>query len=364
MARVLIAYLVANSGHHAAARAVEESFRAVDPDGQTLVVDLLSFMHPRISQMVERTYLYTIRRTPELWGTLYDSKWLDVLTRKMRRLVHRGNNRKVLNLMNSFRPDIAICTQAHALSVLAAHSAAHQPHLQLWGVVTDYVPHRFWAVDGTSRYVVPRSVAAEKLESLGVDRGRIHVLGIPVSERFVRCDPPAETRRPRVLVMGGSRGLGVRFRTLRWLDRVPATFSIDLVAGTNRNLRAQVVRHRPRFAHPVRVRGFVRDMAPLMRQASLLISKPGGLTCAEAMSVGLPMALVRPIPGQEQATADALVRAGAAVQIERDRDMVPVVASLFQKPDLLEMMRWRAAELGRPQASSDLARCVLDHCRE
>lgn len=363
MARVLIAYLVANSGHHAAARAVEEAFRCLDPDGQTLVVDLLSYMHPRISQMVERTYLYTIRRTPELWGTLYDSEWLDVLTRKMRRLVQRGNNRKLLDLMSSFRPDVAVCTQAHALSVLAAHAATHRPHLQLWGVVTDYVPHRFWPLGGSSRYVVPGWFAADKLESLGVDRGRVHLLGIPVSERFARIEPPIETHRPRVLVMGGSRGLGVRFCTLRWLDRVPMAFSIDLVAGSNRELRAQVVRHRPHFTHPVRVRGFVRDMAPLMRQASLLISKPGGLTCAEAMSVGLPMVLIRPIPGQEQGNADVLVRAGAAVQIERDRDMLPVVSSLFQKPDLLAMMRRRAAELGRPQAAADLARCILGYGR-
>jgi processive 1,2-diacylglycerol beta-glucosyltransferase len=37
-----------------------------------------------------------------------------------------------------------------------------------------------------------------------------------------------------------------------------------------------------------------------MHRASVLISKPGGLTTAEATAVGLPLVIVRPLPGQER----------------------------------------------------------------
>ena len=37
-----------------------------------------------------------------------------------------------------------------------------------------------------------------------------------------------------------------------------------------------------------------------MSCADLAVSKPGGLTTAECLAVGLPMIVVSPIPGQEE----------------------------------------------------------------
>ena len=96
-----------------------------------------------------------------------------------------------------------------------------------------------------------------------------------------------------------------------------------------------------------------------MHRASLLISKPGGLTSAEAMAVGLPMVLVRPLPGQERGNTEMLVRHGAAVHVPEDRDVAGVVTSLLANRELLQMMRERALDLGRPDAAMEVARRVL-----
>ncbi len=51
-----------------------------------------------------------------------------------------------------------------------------------------------------------------------------------------------------------------------------------------------------------------------MAAADLLVGKAGGLTTSEALSRALPMALIEPIPGQEERNADHLLEEGAAIR--------------------------------------------------
>ncbi|HOW97788.1 MAG TPA: glycosyltransferase [Kiritimatiellia bacterium] len=362
MSRVLICYLVRNSGHHSAARNVQAALHKLDPSIETMCVDLLEYTHPRWSAIVQKTYMVTIRRTPEVWEALYDRLWLEYLTRRIRRLVQRGNSRPLRDLMDRFRPDVAVCTQAHPLGVLSAYAQRHRPDLPLWGIVTDYVPHRYWVVRWPPvRYVVPGEAAGGRLALYGVHRPNLFPLGIPIHTGFVTERKTRVSREDgrRVLVMGGSRGLGARYRTIRYLDRSTEDFTIDVVTGANRRLRAKLIRNRDKFRHPIRIRGYVKDVVALMHRASLLISKPGGLTSAEAMAVGLPMVLVRPLPGQERGNTEVLVRHGAAVHLPEDRDVASVVTSLLANRELLDMMRERALDLGRPHAALDTARLIL-----
>jgi len=362
VARILICYLVRHSGHHSAACAVESALHKLDPTVETLCVDLLEYSHPKWSAILQKTYMVTIRRTPEVWEALYDNSFFEYLTRKIRGLIQRGNSKPLVQLMETFRPDAAICTQAHPLAVLNAYAERRNLELPLWGVVTDFIPHRFWVSKGPRiEYVVADEAAAERLVWLGIERKSTHVMGIPIHPGFVAERKTRISREdgPRVLVMGGSRGLGARLRTIRQLDRSVQDFTIDVVTGTNRRLRTKLIRHRNSFRHPIRIRGYVKDVVALMHRASVLISKPGGLTAAEAASVGLPMLLIRPLPGQEQGNTDVLVRHGAAVHLAHDRDINPVVTTLLGNKELLTMMRERALALGKPHAALDIARHVL-----
>ena len=71
------------------------------------------------------------------------------------------------------------------------------------------------------------------------------------------------------------------------------------------------------------------------------------------------MLIIRPLPGQERGNTEMLVRNGAAIHLDRDRDLPAVVASLFANPALLGMMAERAKALGRPDAARDIAAAVL-----
>lgn len=360
--RILICYLVKNSGHHAAARALEAAFTREAPDAQLLMVDLLRYIHPRTSRLILKTYMTTIKRTPEIWDALYDNAVIELLTRRIRRLLQHGRNRMLLQLMDDFHPDAVVCTQAHPFAVLCAYEREHGRGIPIWGVVTDFVPHRFWVVEDIGRYVVPTESARDRLRWLGVSDDRIQVQGIPVNVELAEAEQRVlQGPRPdRVLVMGGSRGLGVRYKTVRYLDRSPADFVIDVVTGTNRQLRRQLAVRRHAFSHRMRVRGYVRNIPVLMYNSTVLFSKPGGLTSAEALAVGLPMVIVRPLPGQERGNARFLTAHGAAVQLRSEKDAAPVITALLTNRALLQMMQEKARSLGRPRAARDIARAVLE----
>ena len=363
--RILICYLVRNSGHHAAARAIEAQIKKLNPLAETRCLDLLETTHPTWSAIVQYAYMSTIRRTPELWEALYDNFWFDWLTRWIRPLVQRGNSLKLRILMDAFQPDAIVCTQAHPFAVLSAYARRQGKPIPLWGVITDFLPHRFWHVppDERIRYVVPTETAVQRLMILGTPADRIHVFGIPIQADVLAARHKTVSRADgrRVLVMGGSRGLGARFATIRHLDRAAADFTIDVVTGTNRRLRKQLLAARHKFKHPIRIRGYVKDAMAIMRRASLLIGKPGGLTSAEAMASGTPMLIIRPLPGQERGNTEMLVRNGAALNLDRDRDLPAVVASLFSNAALLDKMADRAMALGKPDAARDVAAAVLAH---
>jgi len=360
--RILISYLVKNSGHHAAARALAGAFSREAPDTQVLMVDLLRYIHPRTSRLILRTYMTTIKRTPEIWDALYDNALIEILTRRIRRLVQHGRNRMLLQLMDDFQPQAVVCTQAHPFAVLCSYERRHRRGIPIWGVVTDFVPHRFWVVEDVGRYAVPTESARDRLRWLGVSADRISVLGIPVDVELADSERRAlqAPREDRVLVMGGGRGLGVRYATVKGIDRSEADFVIDVVTGTNRALRRKLVARRRSFRHRIRVRGYVRHVPVLMYNSKVLVSKPGGLTSAEALAVGLPMVIVRALPGQERGNARFLTAHGAAVQLHSERDAAPVITALLTNDTLLEMMRQKARALGRPTAARDIVRAVLE----
>lgn len=364
MPRVLILYIVELSGHHAAARCLEAAIRRRAPDAEIQCIDLLKHTHPKWERIIRRMYMTTVRRTPELWEALYDNFWVEHITRRWRQTIQQGRSESLRRLMADFCPDAVVCTQAHPYAVMSSYAAREAPGLPLFGVTTDFVPHRFWLTNhGSShRYIVPTDSAAARLMWLGIDRDRIRVEGIPVAAEVVAAPRPPHPgpEARRVLVMGGGRGMGIGYRIVRKLDRSPAAFTIDVVCGMNRPLQRRLIQHRHRFRHPIRVRGYVRNAVSLMTRAELMLTKAGGMTLAEAACVGLPLLLVRPLPGQERGNTDVMVHYGAALHVRNEADVARSVTTLLENPELLQMMREKALALARPRAADRIAGLVLD----
>ncbi len=107
------------------------------------------------------------------------------------------------------------------------------------------------------------------------------------------------------------------------------------------------------------VLGYTTDMPDLMAIASVLVGKPGGLTTAEACARGLPMVLLKPIPGQEERNAERLVSLGAAILQPDPLTAGRLAGDLAMNIDRLAPMRDAAGRAGRSDAASVVARHVV-----
>ncbi len=318
------------------------------------VLDFFNYLYPGDARRIETAYLGLIRKAPAIWKLLYDGRLAQWAAKGLRKTTRR-RLRPFREVVSRFAPDAVICTQACPFLCLDEKMNAFQ-----LGVVTDFIPHRLWAGRQGGMYTVPTAHAARRLSALGIRPERIQSLGIPVQ---VGASPGSgqsvqKPLEPRVLVMGGGYGLHLSLSTVKALDASPVPFALQVVTGRNETLRAQLESHRASFRHSVEVSGYVDDVPDRMRASSLVVTKPGGMTSAEALALRVPLVLLPPLPGQETYNRDFLVKAGAAVPTSLD-NVGKEVSRLLVCPNLMADMRDAAGRLGRPHAAMDAARLVL-----
>jgi processive 1,2-diacylglycerol beta-glucosyltransferase len=152
-------------------------------------------------------------------------------------------------------------------------------------------------------------------------------------------------------LMGGGLGIGPieeLTRRLMSLDRPP---QVVAVAGRNRKLHDRLAR----VGKNVIPFGYVDTIPLLMAASDLCLTKPGGLTIAEAAAMGLPTLLFDPLPGHEEANIETLVREGSAFRIAKLDRAPALVNELRIRPNLLKQMGRKMGRFGRPRAAADVA---------
>lgn len=364
--RILILSASVGAGHLRAAEALEAACRRRYPEAQVRNADALGFTPPGFRRLYAQGYVDFVNKAPELLGILYaatDRPPRHPAAERLRQRLERLNARPILKFVQEFAPDVVAHTHFLPAMVLVHEQRKRRFRAPQLVVVTDFDVHRFWLTPGVARYCVAREDAAWHLQALGEPRERLRVTGIPIDPVFaepvdvtaLRAKHGVDGTRPLVLVSCGGFGVGpVEGLVLRLAEALRGS-ELVVVAGRNEALRARLAARTERSATPVRVLGFTREMHEWMALATLLVSKPGGLTTSEALARGLPMVVVSPIPGQETRNAAMLYEEGAALCGENPLTVAPRVARLLATPGRLEAMRQAARRLGRPEAAYDCA---------
>lgn len=145
---------------------------------------------------------------------------------------------------------------------------------------------------------------------------------------------------------------------LQSIDQVAVSHTTIVVAGREPERHRVARQYREEAKNPMVVLDYVDNVHELMAVSDLLVSKAGGLTTAESLCRGLPVVIYRPIPGQEDANADFLVRHGAGRRAHTEAEVAPIITYLLEHPWELKAMGRQARQLGHPEAASTIARMV------
>ena len=365
-AKVLLLYISEHSGHHRASIAIEKALKSLSPGVETLNINSFNYTNPILEKVINRAYLSVIKRTPELWDYLYDNPNVLKKTQKLRELIHRFNTGKLNTLLDEFKPSVIVCTQAFPCGMIADYKRSLNVNIPLVGVLTDYAPHSYWVYNNVDKYIVPSEETGKKLINNGIDPQKIEPFGIPIDPKFsekldrdsIREKLSVGSDVPCVLIMGGTQGLGPIKEVVWSLDRSDIPLQMIVATGMNKKLFKWV---RSRYLQKnVLSLWDAPNVDELMEVSSLIITKPGGITTAEALAKGIPMLIVNPLPGQEAMNTKFLLKEGVAVKSESPKDVTILVKELLYHKNKLKAMAKRAHFLSRPDSAMKIAKLVLE----
>jgi len=355
-------------GHVSAANAVAAALRDGAPYAQTTVVDSYEYAALVVSRLVSNGYLRMVKSIPQLYRYIYTRAERATEIGRFRTWAHQFTATNLRPLMLRQRPDVVVCTHAFPCGAMAEYKSLYADAPPVVAIVTDYAVHGFWIHENVDHYVVATDAMRDALAARGVDRRDVSVSGIPIRPEFGAPAPPRELLRDRLhlprdryvaLMMGGGLGMAPVERMLGALKAIALPLAAVAIAGRNARIVPRVSAAAESVAYPVRALGFVENVYDYMHAADVLVTKPGGLTAAEALAAGIPMVLCKPLPGQEERNARFLVEGGAAVRSRHLRDLPAIVERLLRDPDKRDQMIASGRALARPNAARDAAGTIV-----
>lgn len=304
--RVLLLSEGFGAGHTQAAHALSSSLRRLSPHVQTKVMELGTFLNPRMAPWIITAYKKTLTSQPRLVGMVYRHQYKKSLNRLTTMALHRLFYTHTRSIIRQLRPDMIVCTHPIPSAVISRLKRLGL-NVPLCTVITDYDAHGTWITPEVDKYFVSTPEVLRKLRTRGVPFMKIQVTGIPVHPDFWEHPSHEEIREqfglkaiPTVLVMGGGWGMLDDTQLHDFISRWKKDIQIIFCLGNNHKMLRKLQQD-SRYKHPhIHLLGFTREIDKLMEVSDLLITKPGGMTCSEGLAKGIPMLFHNPLPGQEE----------------------------------------------------------------
>ncbi len=375
--RVLILSATTGGGHMTAANALKEYILQKDNDSAVEIYDTIQYVSPMLNKAVTNGYVYMATKTPKLYGGMYKSSDKNTPLNKAVEIALSGLKKKLVPMIQDFRPDIIVTTHAFASELICALKTKEDLHIPVVNILTDFSVHKTYINKGVDAYIMSSDEMVNQMLLRGVERDVLHSFGIPIKTNFLKSidrktaleEEDLDPELPTVLIMAGSFGVTDILKIYHKIVKSDADFQIIVITGKNEKLYETFERYlskidinntlyelqqlypsmnqRSSIRHsrsrkptkPTKLLYFTDQVEKYMQMSDLIVTKPGGLTVSESIATGLPMAIFKAIPGQEEQNADYLVRNGMAVRLFKDNTCTEKITDLITSPEKLKKMR-------------------------
>ncbi|HWR07843.1 MGDG synthase family glycosyltransferase [Sporomusa sp.] len=359
--RVLFISAPIGAGHIRAAQSVSQLLQ-LNYNCHTELCNIFDFCHPVFGQTILTGYLKILDIFPQAYGAMYGWGNRSRLALLGRELVSQIFARRMVDYINKFQPSVIVCTHATPAGLVAWLKKKGLIKVPAVAIITDFVVHSLWVYPELEHYFVAHSAMAEDLSKNGILPQSIAVTGIPISDSFFQpCDKyqildklSLSPERKTILIMGGGAGVLPMGEILELCAQIDRPLQIVAITGKNQSLYRSLIQLGLVIRHPVRVFSYIDNVHELMSIADLLISKPGGMSSSEALALGVPLVIYRPIPGQEEANSRYLLNSGAALRADSLSELQNILIALFDDYDGFTTLRRQAVLLGRPFAAKNI----------
>ena len=362
--KVGLIYGCAPSGHYSAARALADFFPAaiIEP-----VFINLSEVYPNLGPFVAKTYIEVLKKTPFLWNYVYDNDFVAFASGAIKDTVLSFYSQKLSALLTAKNIKAAVSTQA-----LSAMLIAKSPALKttpLFSVLTDFNAHAYWPSENVAGYFVPSKTSAQGLLKNGADPAKIFMTGIPVRKEFLApYDKQTERKNiglaPNlftVLITGGSRGMGEIFSAVEALEPFFGRLQVMAMCGEDKALARRLARSAIRKKRHLKILEYTEAPSACYGAADLVVAKPGGVTVAETLSLGKPLIIFSPLPGQEELNSAFLLKNRLADLAKDGRQLQTLVRRHLDASQRSAEHHTRSpSAFSNPYAARDIVAIILE----
>jgi processive 1,2-diacylglycerol beta-glucosyltransferase len=365
--KILVLTLSFGSGHVRAAEAVADELSRQAPASNVLVVDALAECRLLFRACYEWPYWLMLRYAPGVWDRFSTARVNQKHEGTAPAWAFRAGCPKVFSTIKSFNPDVIVAAEVAACEMSAIARRLGLTKAPILSVITDYESEPIWVQPEVAGFTVPDEHVRAEMISWGAPADRISICGIPVDPAFAVPHNPKATRlrygisdnAPMVLLMGGGMGPTRMDQVVERLGNSDSPMHIVAVAGKDKRTLRRLERLKVKTPVSLRVVGWTSEVAALMQAARILVTKPGGLTIAEAALCSLPVVFFDPIPGAEFVNAKRMVDAGAAVVTHGPNETAQAIISLLQDDKATDAMALRSQNMARPNARPEIACLAL-----
>ena len=372
MKKILILYAAYGGGHYSAAKSIKK-YLDDNFEVETEIIDCIEYINKVLNKITTGAYKEMAKKTPNLWGKVYMNSQKGVLGHVSSR-TNKVMAIKLKNLIKEKNPDLVISTHPFSSQMVSYLRRKGKINCKLVTILTDFAPHDQWLIghEYTDAFFVSNENMKNYLYDYGIDRSKVYVTGIPLSDRFfnnfdknsIFKEFNLDNSKPVILFFGGGEfGLG-KDKTLQVLEAIIhnlPTYQIVAISGKNPKMNDgfKELVNKTHSENRVKIYDYTNKVPELMNISTIVVTKPGGLTTSESLASNLPMLIINPIPGQEEENAKYLESHNVAIWLKKEDDPNEVIIDLFSNPKKIEEMKENTKFLAKKNSTRDICNTII-----
>lgn len=343
-----IVYLTVDfgSGHNSAVQAIQESIDRYYPgkyDHKT--IDVVALIGKRLDSFIEGALKKAHVYAPFSWKTLFE------LSDKSEVVSHFDKKgypviKNYLKPVLDERPDIIISCYPFLAYSISKYLDDNHKEIPLVMVVTDSGDvHSSWINSNVDHYLAQNNETAFYLSIAGVEKEKINVLGFPLRQNFykkysktkLRSDYEIPKNNKLIFYFNGAWGLGKVVDKLKEMDAMLVNISIIVNCGTNEKLIKKI--NKKRFKNQIIPIGYIDNVPEMIFAADLVISKAGGASIMEIITLKTPLVVTEVLPGQEEPNARFIESMGFGYVEKSPKRLAETVKYILENNELKRLKK-------------------------
>lgn len=347
MKKVLIYSTTTGGGHLQCAKVLEN--RLVKQGYEVVIIDFLKEINLALDKFVVNFNYLITGKMPIVYGHLYYGFDNEINHKRFLSLLIKISRKSIFNNIVLENPDLIIGTHSFLNGIIGYLKENNLIDIPYISLITDYKLHENHIHQSIDAFITGSKDLNHEFLERNISLDKVYPYGIPIREGFINVKHNTDKDNTfQILLMGGSSGLRGMKKSLKSLTKIHRDIHIRVVCGNNIKLKEYFEREYKEIIKEgkITVYGYYNNMATLMNNSHVLITKPGGVSITEAIYMNLPIIVPYYIPGQEKENLKYLIDNGLGIYIKDQSDVGSLIEDLMDNLYVLETIKSNMKNIG------------------